>query len=306
MEHFKLMRRILKLSVLCLAAGVVSACLPEEIVVTENIPTAGVRFIHAVPDTGAMDFRFVDMVESNAHWNVAFRNNPIIAGGVAGSQLIQYKNARAGSRKFKIFMYGTTAAIASQEVLGETTVTLEAGKLYTAMLWGYANPTGTGRPAGAQAMALDFYEETVADPAAQVGLRVINTTAAPVDASFRSVTTPASAFPATPTWPAVPALSRSAYVTADTGQIQYLVTGVTPAAGTLALVGATAVTIAPGPFDALPGTRVSGSAVTAIVWPRSVAGTQAPQLGGTSTRPSFQAPAVTFMWDRRPPRPTGV
>lgn len=308
MEHFNLMRRILNLSVLCLAAGVVSACLPEEVVVTEIIPTAGVRFIHAVPDTGAMDFRFVDIVESNAHWNVAFRNNPIIAGGVAGSQLIQFKNARAGSRRFKIFMYGTTAAIASQEVLGETTQPLEAGKLYTAMLWGYANPTGLGRPAGAQAMALNFYEEIVADPTAQVGLRVINTTSGTISASHYPCTgSPcAGTVPATATWPTIGPLSMVTHATAAPGQIRFNVTGTTPTVDALALVGVAATTVAPGPFDAIPGTTLAGSAVTAIVWPRSVAGTQAPQLGGTSTRPSFLAPAITFMWDRRPPRPTGV
>ena len=60
------MRRIFKLSVLCLAAGVVNACsTPEQITATENIPTAGVRFINAVPDTNAMDFRFIDIVENH-------------------------------------------------------------------------------------------------------------------------------------------------------------------------------------------------------------------------------------------------
>ena len=62
------MRRSYKLSVLCLVLGAASACsTPDKIVATEDIPTAGVRFINAVPDTNAMDFRFVDIVESNAH-----------------------------------------------------------------------------------------------------------------------------------------------------------------------------------------------------------------------------------------------
>ena len=82
------MRRILPISVLCLAAGVLNACRPEEVVLTENIPTAGVRFIHAVPDTGAMDFRPVDIVENSQFYGIAYRptNN------------VFYKNARAGAR----------------------------------------------------------------------------------------------------------------------------------------------------------------------------------------------------------------
>lgn len=307
------MRRILKLSMLGLASGLVGACMPDEIIPTENIPTAGVRFINAVPDTGAMDMRFVDFPESNAHWGVAFRNSPTISGQVPASILVQFKNARAGSRRFKIFMNGNCSpaacnqADAMDEVIGETTVTLEAGRLYTALLWGYSNPTRAGAPAGLPAgappMSIDFYEETVADPGNNIALRVINTTAAPIDASFFqfNATPPAAA-----TWAGVPARSRSSYVTTAPDSLRFFVTGATPAAGTLALVGAAAQATAPGPFDALPGTRVAGSAVTAIVWPRSVATSPAPQQGASSTLPSFQASAITFVWDRRPPRPPGI
>src|SRR6476469_1935182 len=98
------MRHFFKLS-LVLAAGAASACsTPETIVKTENIPTAGVRFINAVPDTNAMDFRFIDIVESNAHYNIGCRNGPSTVGGVTGAAQIEYKNARAGSRHFRIFL----------------------------------------------------------------------------------------------------------------------------------------------------------------------------------------------------------
>jgi len=71
-----------------------------------------------------------------------------------------------------------------------------------------------------------------------------------------------------------------------------------------ALVGAAAFSSA-GPLgkidtEALPGTSVAGSAVTLIVFPRSTAGSKAPQ-----TAP-FAVPAGSFMWDRRPPRPPGA
>ena len=296
------MRRILNLSMLGLAAGVVGACTPDEIIRTEDIPTAGLRFINAVPDTGAMDFRFVDAPESNAHWGIAFRNSPTISGGQPASILVQYKNARAGSRHFRVFMNGGCSETACNQaeatkVMVDQTVTLEAGRLYTALLWGNAR---TGSTPG---IAMDFYEETVADPGVQVALRVINTTNGAVDASFFPAADPGP--PVTPTWAGVAARSRSSYQMAAPGQYRYSVTGVTQTAN-LALVGAPAVTVAPGPYDALPGTTVAGSAITAIVWPSSVAGSQAPQNPASATLPAFTAPAITFVWDRRPPRPAGI
>ena len=312
MEHLNLMRRLLKLSMLGLAAGIVGACTPDEVILTEDIPTAGVRFINAVPDTGAMDFRFVDQAESNAHWNIAFRNSPTIAGGVPASTLVQYKNARAGSRTFKIFMNGGCSpsscnqAAATDEIATQT-VTLEAGKLYTALLWGYANPSRAGSPAGlpagAPAMVLDFYEETVADPGAtKTAIRVINATASAIDASYFVSTGTA---PGVPTWAAIPAMSRTTYQVVDTTRYRVTATGVTQTSN-LALIGAAAITAEPGPFDALPGTTVAGSAVTAIVWPRSVATSPAPQNAASATLPGFTVPAITYVWDRRPPRPAGI
>jgi hypothetical protein len=46
-------------------------------------------------------------------------------------------------------------------------------------------------------------------------------------------------------------------------------------------------------IEALPGTKVSGSAVTGIVFPPSVAGSKAAQ---------FTTAGMAFMWDKRPPR----
>jgi len=60
------MRRLFLLSTLVIAAGVVSACSPEDVVDSPVGPTAGVRFINAVPDSAGnfgLDFRFVDFVE---------------------------------------------------------------------------------------------------------------------------------------------------------------------------------------------------------------------------------------------------
>jgi hypothetical protein len=259
-EYSILMRRIFQLSMLYVAAGVVSACSPEEIIETDEIPTAGVRFINAVPDTGAMDFRFVDIPENSAHWNIAFRNNPATSGGVTASTLVQYKPTQAGQRHFRIFMNGTTAAVAST-VVKDTVVTLEAGKNYTALLWGNAR-------GGANPMRLTFYEETVADPGTQVALRVINATEGAIDASFY----PSSgAPPGTAIATNLPPLTRSDHVLAAPDRYRYNVrsAGATSPIimDALAIAGEAATTGGAGPFDALPGTNVAGSAVTAIIFP---------------------------------------
>jgi len=291
------MQRIVQLSVLCIAAGLVSACNPDQVIETEAIPTAGVRFINAVPDSAGafgMDFRFVDIVESNAQFRVTFRNNPP-SSGIQVSTAIEYKGARAGARHFRIFLDDTLQAVA-QTVLKDTTVNLEAGKLYTALLWGNARSTGADK------MRLSFIEEAVPDPAAQVALRVINATGAPVDVRQYVAS---GTLPATATWANVPAYGVSNYVTVAPAQIRY---NVQPAGGGtalfsdgLALIGTPKGTVVSGctvgvDCDYAPGTTVPGSAVTAIIFPRSVAGTKAPQGG------AFNSPLLSFMWDRRPPR----
>jgi hypothetical protein len=143
------MRRILHLSMLCLAAGVVSACKPEEQITAPDLPMAGVRFINAVPDTAGangLDFRFVDVVENSAAFRVPFRNSPQSSGGVTASALIQYKPAQAGSRHFRVFLDDTLQNIASV-VLKYSTVTLEAGHNYTFLLWGNSRSSGSDRMA---------------------------------------------------------------------------------------------------------------------------------------------------------------
>jgi uncharacterized protein DUF4397 len=279
------MRRILDLSVLCILGGLASGCLPAGVTDSEVIPTAGVRFINAVPDTGGafgLDFRFVDFVENSSTFRATFRNNPITSGGVTASSNIQYKNAKAGSRHVRIFLDDTLQAAAST-VLKDSTVNLEAGHNYTFLLWGNA------RSSGADRMKLTVIDETVADPGANVALRVINASGSAVD--VRQYT--GSTIPPGATWANVAAYTIANYVTAPPAQIRF---NVQPAGGgtvlftdALALIGqATTVDI-----EGTPGTTQAGSAVTMVVFPRSVAGSRAT---------SFTTPGFTFMWDRRPKR----
>jgi hypothetical protein len=276
------MRRIFHFSMLCLAAGVVNACKPQEVFETEDIPTAGVRFINAVPDTGAMDFRPVDILENTTFYNVTFRD----------ATLLLYKNTQAGTdRHFRIFRSPTSGAPPAQQLAEASTVvadlpgvTLEAGKNYTFILWGYSRTGST------PAMKVTQLTDDPADPGSQVALRVINASGAAIDVTdYLSTGAPGAV-----TWANVPALTASSYVTRAPGQYRYNVKaagGANPLfADVLAPVGA-AETV---DQDALPGTTVAGSAVSLVVFPGSVPGTTAAQFVITTGGTSLSATATGY------------
>ncbi len=300
------MRRVFLLSAFCLAAGSISACKPDETISTENIPTAGVRFINAVPDTSGafgFDFRWIDQLENNAHFRMTYRNGPGKADSAVNSTQVQYKAARAGTgRIFRVFLDDTLQALASR-VLVQDTVDLVAGRLYTAIMWGDAR---------AATMRVDFFEETAADPGVQASIRVINATASPIDIRryVQGGTVPAV------TDQIVPARTASLYANVAIGRWRVNVRDAGSGAPIIAydpyvMVGDTAFSTA-GPggrkdIEARPGTRVAGSAVTLIVYPPSVApqfptaANQTPQTTSATPGLSFVVPAGISVWDRRPP-----
>lgn len=298
-QRESLMRRILQLSTLCAIMGVASSCQPDRVTNTPAIPSAGVRFINAVPDTGAsfgIDFRFVDIVENSDAYRITFRNTPSTSGAVVAGAQIQYKPAQIGSRHFRIFLDDTIQAIAST-VLKDSTVNLEEGHNYTFLLWGNA------RSSGADKMHLTVIDENVADPGQQVALRVINAGGTAVDVRQYATT---GTLPATADWPNVGPYSISTYKLVSPTTIKF---NVQPAGGGTALfndvqgvvgekIGTTTGATTGGgctvgvDCTVIPGTTVAGSAVTIVVFPRSVAGSKAA---------NFTTPGAVTMWDRRPP-----
>lgn len=266
------MRRFSQLSVLCVVATVVAACDLDEVVQTEATPTAGLRFINAVPDTAAFDFRFVDIVENNAHWNIGFRDNPVTSSCITGLTQVEYKATRAGERRFRIFLSDTLQAIAST-VVKDTVVNIEANKRYSTILWGRSR-TGSTPP-----VRLSFLEDNPPDPGNQVALRVMNTSSIAIEA--RHYPSNGSA-PATASWSNIPPLSVSEYLLVAPGQIRVQIR---PAGGTEILADAPALPGAAATVDtdALPGTTVAGSAVSAIFFDPPVAGSKAPQTAAFRT-----------------------
>jgi hypothetical protein len=362
MEYF--MRRIFQLSVASLAVSVVAGCSDrKEVTETGYFPSGGVRFINAVNDTagsGGVDFRFVDIVENNAHYNIQFRNNVATSGTVAASTQIQYKNTRAGARHFNIFLDDTLPSVAST-VLQDGNLTVEDQHNYTMLLWGRARAGQT------PAMALKVIDETsegCADPGTAIGLRAINSTPTALDVRAylntqvvtvdvtrykrpnggtpkpdttitRTTTVNNFTLPATPTWANLAGMSVSTCVTMpvtaypfvvvtqgpivinDTTTVTTRTVTTTPtikynvqlagggayvATDVSALIGIPNGVTANGCFvgtdcDQTPGSTTAGAVMTGIIFPPSIAGTKAAQ---------FTSPAVSFMWDRRPPRNPGT
>lgn len=291
------MQRFFRYSFVTLAAvAVLNSCTDDPLTVVPVVPTSGVRFINALPDSSGafgLDFRFVDLVENSAAFRVPFRMAPSVTGGVTGSTQIQYRAAQAGTRRFSIFLNDSIAAITSTK-LKDSTVTLVDGKNYTFVLWGAA------RAGQMRVTVID--ESTIPDPGtSKVALRVINTTSTPIE--VRTFPT-GGTVPAAATWANVGGLTASTFVTADTGAISYnvrLVGGTTNLFNDMtALLGVAAFSTAgaAGKLDieAVPGTRVPGSAVSLIVFPASTPGARTPQTA------AFLVPAGAFVWDRRPPR----
>lgn len=310
------MRRFLQLSAIGFATVLVG-CHQDTSVADPVPPTAGIRFINAVPDTGAaygLDFRFVDLVENSAAFRQPFRDVPVTDKGttVTASTGIEYKPTAAGvARHFKVFLSDTVQSLASLALIDSTGWTPVANHHYTAILWGNATVAGSMK-------LIITDDDTVQAAAGKVKLRVINATGSAIDVSTWCTGTAAGcgAAPATATWAAVAPYTMSAYVPADTGVTKYRVAS----AGAYATCAGTAATClfadmvalpgAPANCDfsacpagqspdimASPGTQISGSGVTLIVFPASVAGTRAAQ---------FKTPGGSFMWDIRPPRPPGT
>src|SRR5215213_8927946 len=122
-----------KVLLLAMVVGVVAGCDDDgKLGVVEPGPVAQVRFINAVPDTGSVNFRFVDNLENLPTFlAVPFRG---------GSGL--YQGITPGSRAMRVFPLDTTVAGASTRLV-DTTFTFQANQKYTIVYVGQ-----TKAPAG--------------------------------------------------------------------------------------------------------------------------------------------------------------
>lgn len=231
---------------------------------------AFVRWVNAVPDTFALNLRFVDKVEGSAWWEIqAFR--------FVGN----YQGVDAGSRHIKVFGSGNDLAHVSQ-VFTDVTVDFVEDQYYTII------STGSAR---AGSVALTVIQDPRPSPAAQIAYRVINAgMGGAVDAYAVATTT--TAIGGTPTIGGVADLSASTYSNSNTGAFAFRVTD----AGTTTIRASAAApagqTAASSSQSNQAGYSIAGSLLTAFVFPRSVAGSAAPS--------GFTTPGIVWMQDNRP------
>lgn len=141
--------RLFRLFAFSAIAAVTVACAND----TDGTPVtpdvlAGLRYVNLVADTGAVDFRVVDIVENAPNQvNAAFRTGGS-PQGLTTTFLPWYQGVEAGTRHIRVFMNSTNPAVASQVVL-DTVVTFTAGQNYTFYMYGYAR---TGQTPGVRAL----------------------------------------------------------------------------------------------------------------------------------------------------------
>lgn len=270
--------KVFRLSALFAALVAVAACDPTgQATFPAKVPTAAVRFVHAVSDTGGMDWRFVDVIENSpATFGLQYRG--IFPG--AG-----YQELGAGARHLRVFQTSTDIS-QTQVVLFDTTYTFTVGTHYTIMA------AGTLRNHSAK---LYIFQDDVPDPGSNIGVRVINAGAASSVDAYGSASGGSSSLPSSPFAGGVGQFTASKWATMPPGPLAVRVL----ASGTSALPAMIDATAPAGAaadqhndLTAVGGSTIAGSAFTAFAFPPSVAGSKA----SSSTKAS-----IVFAVDHYPP-----
>ena len=273
--------------VVCATACALVGCEKEATFVEPLPPYASIHWVHAVPDTMQLDFRVVDMVSNAGMFDANYRStNPY------------YQGIEAGTRTVRVFLSSTTPSVAST-VLQESSLSLTAGSSYTYIQAGFAR---TGQLPGRTAILLQ--DSPAQPPLGQIGLRIVNVGAGlgAVDAWIRKRPVNAATADSLPDTRDVQNLafgSAGAYATvardsvaADTTRIVFTATGTkTPILAQVVAPPGQAGSAVVG--AAIAGSRVGQSVLTALLVPRSVAGSAAPQ--------TFTTPTILYLTDLRPP-----
>jgi hypothetical protein len=239
------------------------------------------RFVNAVPDTGPTDWRFIDQLEFS----------PVMLG-MRFRDFSPYQQTAPGQRHLRVFPTSTDINV-TQQFFIDATITLEAGKYYTIIHQGFSR---TGSTPSDDILVMEDLIPTVA--AGNVAVRAVNLGVGLANQDVYATATTGAPLPATPLFSNLAYLGASAYSNQTPGALVFRSTD----AGTVT-VRATATAPAGSPADATNNlTAVGGSTIdlsvfTGYIFPRSVAGSQAPQ---TTTGVSFQAPAIIYLVDKHP------
>jgi hypothetical protein len=270
-----LLMRLSRFLLLSVGLFAVVGCDDDQITTLSPPPLAGVRFINAMADTGAVDIRMIDQVEWSAFaLALAFRSGT------------EHQPTEAKSRRIRVFPTSPDPVVTSRFML-DTAITFTANTNYTLLLTG-----GSGSPRR-------FVVLTDDPPACNnnVAVRVVNA-GAPSNVDVYIARKAADPLPSQPSAANVAPQATSTYVTraADTTHVRVTATGTTTP-----IMASASGPLSPAPQPGTPvrpaaGVNTACSAFSLFVFPRSVAGTTAPQ-----TAPRFTNPESIFFVDRVPP-----
>ena len=246
---------------------------------TEPIPPyAAINFVNVIPDTNKLAFRVVDIVSNAGLYEAPFRNSSTFPVGI-----------EAGARHIRVF-FDTTDVVLAQTVMFDTTVTLAANEHYGFLLTGFSRTGQSPRlhgviradgilaPPGAGKFAIRIVN--LAPTLAGVVPAIADTTVH-VDVFVRSI----GGLPGG-TAEAVNLAygDASPYMVLDTGRYRVTLTATGTAAPAILEAALPPGSAATTSQDAIAGSSIAGSMLTAVLGPRSVVGSKAPQGGRPSAR----------------------
>jgi hypothetical protein len=251
-------------------------------------PLAYVRYIAAVPDTFATDWRPIDGVENSP---------PAI--GLVFRGTTPYQAMTPGARHIRLFPAPTGVArpadVVSQ-VIVDTTINFTANTYYTVIHLGLSR---TGATPADRLVVLE--DVAPASLAGKVAVRVVHAGTGIGAVDVFATTTSTAAVAGSPSFTNVQYGNSSAYVLMDPGTLWLRVapTGtITPE-----IITGTSRQAPPGAagnpdslLTPIGGAARAGSAMTAFILPRSVAGSLAPQTT------AFLTPVLLYLIDKHPPQ----
>ena len=247
------------------------------------LPLAYTRFVSAVPDTFATDWRFID----------AIANSPTaILQPFRG--FTPYQATTPGQRRLRIFPNpgGTYVPIGVvTQVMIDTVLTFEENKHYTIIHVGLARTNGT--PADRVIVLEDAIPENIGT---QIAVRAVNLGVGLGSLDVYATASTTAPLPSSAAFANLAYGAQSAYTMMAPGTLALRVTAAGTNTPVLANFAAPAGAVA-DPANLLTtigGAAQPGSAFTAFIFPRSVTGTTAPQTT------AFQSSAIIYLIDRNP------
>jgi hypothetical protein len=263
--------RLSRLATLVIATAAFSACGKDTVTNPTLPPLAGVRFINGLADSSGVDVRMIDQVNFSfqAIQNFTFRQ---------GSE---HQPIEAKARQIRVFPNSNIPAITSAFMV-DTTITFNPNSRYTLLLT---------RETPTHVHFIVINDDAPAAAAGQIALRAVNASTGAIDAYV--VTAPTD--PATPPATAanLAAFTTSGYLSRATGNAAVRVTTAGSATVNASAAGPTAAAPLAGQLPAA-AVNSDGTAFSVYYFPRSVAGTSAPQTA------AFAVPAVVWFVDRVP------